>query len=358
MKKCLALALAALLLVVSGGALAQSYSLPYAGLTLSLEGAQVMLEGLPEGALLTAQWPDGARATLYASPLSPTDALPEGALPLAEAPDFAALSGAPEVGGVPAPCLWLYAEQQGMRYRIEVTGAPMERLYEAGIALAQGLEFVGMPYFWLEAGAGFDPVADDGQVTPLALPDFSPDTWLDRTEITVQTLPGAEVTLRTAATTLYGTADANGLSHFTVSTHREQHYTYTIAAAAEGRAPTEREITIARRYDAVALEAYYRQQSFPLSRYGYDRVVRSPGGVAEKAVTFRGEVTAIGASEGFPCLLLRAQYASAGVRNAPVWVLLATPLQAQVGDTYTVYGHFRGDLMEEAPVVIGRVFID
>ncbi|MDR0897119.1 MAG: hypothetical protein LBN04_04610 [Oscillospiraceae bacterium] len=358
MKKRLALALAALLLIIGGGALAQSYSLPYAGLTLALEGAEVTLQGLPQGALLSAQWPDGARAMLYADLLAEGEGMPEGAQPLAEAPGFAALEGAPEVAGIPTPCLWLYAAREGLIYRIELTGAPLPRLHEAGIALAQGLTFTDLPDFWPQAGAGFDPVADDGQLTPLALLDFTPETWLDETTLTLQTLPGAQVTLRTAADSLRATADANGLCRFTVSTRREQVYAYVLTAAAEGRTPTERGMSITRRLDEKALEAFYRQYAFPISRYGYETVLRNPGRVAGEAVTFRGRVEAVGASDGFPCLLLATNNPSAGVWQNPVWVLLAAPLQAEVGDIYTVYGNFRGDLIEEAPAVIGRLFYD
>jgi hypothetical protein len=357
MKRCLALALAALLLVIGGGALAQSVSLPYAGLTLALEGAEVILDGA-QGALLSAQWPDGVRAVLYAAPLAEGGALPEGAQPLAAAPGFAALEGAPEVGGVPTPCLWLYTAQQGQCYRIEVTGAPLNRLYEAGTALAQGLAFVGLPDFWPQAGAGFAPVPDDGSATPLALPDFAPETWLDETTLAVQTLPGAQVVLRTASDALVATADAQGLCDFTVSTRREQVYAYTLTATAEGRASTERALTLARRLDEKALDAFYKQYAFALSRYGYDAVCRNPARFAGEPVTFRGRVEAIGASEGFPCLLLQTSNPSAGVWRDPVWVLLAAPLQAQVGDICTVYGNFRGELMEEAPLVIGRLFYE
>lgn len=413
MKKgaCLALALA-LCLAVAGSALAQTYSFVGEGVRLraenswtvltpqTLEARADMLSRLgadiavlradyaANHTLLEAYLPQGAQVALAAVQTEQSAAWQDVAY-MSEADKAAFAQGfarapyenagwaqglpgyyqyewALQASGTPVAFAGLATVAQGTLYTLVASGAAdVAALHAANREVAARMEYTGMGTQVGEAPAAPDApadVADDGVVTPLAMKDFSTVTYEDATVLALQTLPGADVTLRTASDTLRGRADEQGVHTFRVSTRRESVYSYTAIAQAQDRKASELQINVERRLSPEDQEASYRKSARQVAVYGYSNLVGAPAQYAGQAVTFRGQVADFTDFEGFPCALVYTDNPSKGVWRNPVWVIVTEPMQLAQGDVYTMYGDIRGDAMAyaqagesgQAPIVVSR----
>lgn len=412
-KRWVSLLLAAALLACAGGALAEAYSFPYAGVRLqagedwtvlapaTLAGQKGLLAqlGTDMEALLSdyaashtvfeVYLPEGMQVALTAVQTQQSAAWDEVAAmneadkarfeeALAQQPyqnagwaedalGFMRYEWMLEAGGMPVSFAGLITVRQGALYTLTASGAAvdMEALHEANLRVLYALTFLG-----LIEGQPVDvetetvlSIEDDGSATPLALVDYTPVSYAEDTVLTVRTLPGAELTLRTANDTLRGKANAEGLHRFTVSTKRETVYTYTLTAQAEGRAASALEVWVDRQLAPEAQAAAYRKAARTIASLGYDALLASPDAFAGEAITFRGAVGGFVEISGFPCALVYTENPSQGVWQRPVCVLLTEPIPLEAGDIRTMYGDIRGDLLPytdaqgkagEAPVIILR----
>lgn len=408
-----------LVTLLACGALADSYSFPYAGIRLDAETDWVVLtpETLSDNEAVLAQLgaqpnvlaadyaanhtvfevylPAGGQVSLSALQTEETEKW--GAIANMTAEDRAAFEaafgGAPyrqagwseampgyfaatwalEAGGVPVTFASLMTVRQGMLYTLTASGAQMdaEALQSANATVLAHIFFQGST----SAPASVDkatsvvvvPVEDDGRVTPMELVGYDGVTYEETTTIQVRTLPGAEVILRTATDALRGRADEEGMQRFQVSTKRESVYTYNVTAQAEGRTASSMDIAIDRQLTPEAQEDAYRKSARQISAYGYTNMVGAPEAYGGKPVTFRGRVGEITDMGGLPCALIFTENPGKGVWRSPIWVLLTDATQLNVDDIRTVYGDIRGDAMpytdgngetQQAPVVVGRTILN
>lgn len=251
-------------------------------------------------------------------------------------------------GGAPVTFARLTTVRQGAQYALTAMGVnqPVDALHEANRAAAAALTFLGMRVGAPGAYGVADlpaPVPDDGEGTPIALVDFTGVSLADTCAITVQTLPSAELTLRTATNALRGRADEEGRYTFSVSTRREINYDYTLTAKAEGRKETQLALAVERRLTGDALEAAYRNSARELTHNLYAAVAADVAGSAGQAVFFRGQVVALMDVGGFPCALFFTDNPNRGVWRNPVWVVLTTEINLVPGEVRTIYGDLRGD---------------
>lgn len=410
------LVIAALLVVCCmQGALADSFSFPYAGIRLdapaewtvltpdTLEAHESMLAQLgadmktlqadyaanhtvleaylPEGIQVslsavqteqTAQWDSVARmseadrdAFLEAFSQPPY----ENAAWSETMPGYLQCSWSLEAGGIPVSFAGLMTVRQGMLYMFTASGASVtaEALQEANAAVLARVYFqgTGTAPVTVETATAvvITPVTDDGKNTPIELLDFEGVTYEDTSVLKVRTLPNTEIILRTATDSLRGRADEEGLQQFQVSTKRESVYTYTIWAQAEGRGASELDVALERQLTPEAQEAAYRRSARQIDVYGYSNLVGAPEAYGGKPVTFRGRVGDFAEIGGFPCVLIYTENPGRGVWRSPMWVLMTEAVELNVDDIRTVYGDIRGDTMPyktedgeelQAPVVVSH----
>ncbi len=332
---------------------------------------------LPDGAqvrLSIASLPDGITAAEFGLMTQPeADALIaiyqrapfESAAFISDPPGALTCEWLLDAGGTPLPCAYLVTVRQGALYTLSAMGAGLDAatLHAANREVYRALTFVGTRAEGTAAEtAQALPAAipADGVVTPLSFRDFTGVTETDLTTIYIQTAPGAEVTLKTASDTLRGRADDDGRHQFTVSTRRDSVYTYTAVVKAQDLKESELPISIERRLTGEALAEAYRRDAQLLSKIGYDRVVENPAEYQGRTAQVRGQVAAVSEANGYPCLLVLSVNQGRGNWTHPVWVVLAEPFEAKVGDTVSAYGELRGDTLPtdggDAPVLVGRYF--
>ncbi|MCL1796527.1 MAG: hypothetical protein FWG37_06515, partial [Clostridia bacterium] len=234
-----------------------------------------------------------------------------------------------EADGVPMLSSMLVTVERGTLFRLTATGKNLsaETLHTANLDVSQMTTF--LPFDEAEILRDRVPVIpdmipDDGLTTPLSLHDFSGVTTSDLTHIFIQTLPAAELLLRTANDTLRGRADAEGGHMFAVSTLREIEYSYTILATAEGRTQSAIDFTIERRIDDENYEAAYRRRAFQIDRIGYANIKNAQVGTT---IQLRGKVGDFSSLSGYPCVLIFTQNPRLGVWEAPLWIQLVVPFE-------------------------------
>lgn len=253
-----------------------------------------------------------------------------------------------EAGGEIARFAKLITVERGALYQLTATGRglTMEALHEANLRVLGMITFIPQPEFAVaEAAAAIQTPAaieDDGVCTPIALVDFSGVTQSDSTELQIETLPGADLTLATANDTLRGRADGQGRHAFSLSTRRTMEYQYTLAAEADGRVASSMEIRLERRLDPEVAENAYRRNAKLVEQIGYAGIEKTPVGTA---VTFRGKALDFSALYGYPCALIYTQNPRVGVWEAPLWVRLLSPVLIELEGVYTVYGGISGETL-------------
>lgn len=290
----------------------------------------------------------------------------------ADSPGYIRYDWTLEAGGTPVAFAGLATVAQGMLYTLTASGAELSTgsLHEANAMVLSRLTFLGSTLDPDEEIASIvlpRPVEDDGAVTPIAMVDFDGITYEETTSLVIQTLPNADLTLRTATDALRGRADEAGRHTFRVSTRRESLYTYTITAESEGRKASQLEIALDRQLTPEAKEDAYRRSAQQIETYGYGNLIGAPDAYAGRPITFRGRVEAFADLEGFPCALVYTENPGRGVWKSPMWVLLTEAIQLEKDDMRTVYGDLRGDTLpytdmegndQVAPVVVGRSLVE
>lgn len=313
-------------------------------------GAQVRLtcvdSDLPESVWMT----DAQRQAFVAS----YDHAPYENVAFSEAaPGWLQMSWSFETEGATVRFFSLATVCQGALYRLTAAGAGLDAaaLGEGCLSVLKNVSFLGTR-LTLSAEEGDvadvtlpEPIADDGAVTPLSLPDFNGLSTQDIFTLTVRSLPGAELTLTTPTDSLRGAADANGLHDFTLSTKQTKVYAYTLAAKAEGRAASRMEIEIRRELTGEAREAAYRAGARAVDMSLYASVLAAPDKYAGQALSLRGKVVASRDLNGLPCVLVYSANPGTGVWRNPFWVLLRTTEQLEEGSIYNLYGDVRGDAL-------------
>lgn len=288
-------------------------------------------------------------------------------------PGWLAYDWSLEAGGVPIAFSAITTVENGLLITLTASGADIgyASLRDACARMRAALSFFDiLPGAAIEdapAGIVPEPIDDDGTATPLAMVAFDGVTYEDTTTLTLKTLPGAEVLLRTATDSLRGRADADGNHSFQVSTRRQSVYTYTLTAQAEGRRQSQLELAVDRRLTEAAKQEAYRKSAQQLYAYGYNNLVGAPEAYAEKPVTFRGRVSGFAELGGFPCVLIYTDNPGRGQWRNPIWVMLTEAAMLAIEDIRTIYGDLRGDAMpytdedgveRTAPVVIARSILE
>lgn len=258
--------------------------------------------------------------------------------------------------------------QNGVLYTVTAEGSlPREALYAAGETVLEALLFFPPQETEEEGGETLpDPVMDDGEKTPIALVDFTGMTDADLTPITIQTLPGAELVLKTATDTLRGRAGADGLHTFNLSTRRNTVYAYTLTAAAEGREASVMDIAVSRVLTGEALASAYRSSARFLDSALYAEVSEAPGQYAGMVLQIRGKMAAFVDQDGLPYALVHTINPSTGVWRNPVWVRLYNAGPLVLEEVYTLYGDLTGETAPytdaagetyEAPVLLLTILV-
>ena len=281
-----------------------------------------------------------------------------------DAPGWLAMDWTLQSGATAARFSWLVTIRQGALYCLTAASsdAGYDALRAANLSVLAQLSFLG-ERFTLEADGADErvalpePVADDGRVTPIALPGFTGLSLEDTFDLTIETLPGAELTLLTAAGSLRGVADETGRHTYNLSTKQTKTYEYTLVAAAEGRAESRMEIALRRELTGEARAAAYRKSAKSLDEI-YPKVAKDPAAYRDQAVAFRGRAAEVRDLNGLPCALVYTANPGTGVWKDPVWVLLNSAETIVEGTVYTVYGDVRGDALpvpdaeDLAPVIV------
>ncbi len=276
-------------------------------------------------------------------------------------------------GGVLNGNALLLTLRAGNLYTLTSTGQgiPMEQLHKANEAVMNATVFLPPrpdSAFSGETNAGVvpTPIMDDGVVTPIQLIDFSPVTTADDTTITIESLPNADVLVKTANDTLRGKTDIDGRAGFTVSTRRQVAYSYTFTVEAPNRKASRLQVFLERHLTEAAKEEVYRLSARTLESIGYKAIVESPGSHVKKPIYFKGSAAGFTDLEGFPCLLLYTANPTPDAWTHPIWVILQTAVPLKEGDIRTVYGELRGDTLPytdadgnagEAPIVVCRSLV-
>lgn len=270
-----------------------------------------------------------------------------------------------QAGGAQARFSWLVSVRQGALYCLTASSADAsyDALRAANREVLARTTFLGARVGAQAAQAGEDrlvlpeTIADDGRVTPLSLPGFTGVSIEDTYPLTIETLPGAELTLLTAAGSLRGVADETGRHTYNLSTKQTKTYEYTLVAAAEGRAESRMEIALRRELTGEARAAAYRKSAKSLDEI-YPKVAKDPAAYRDQAVAFRGRAAEVRDLNGLPCALVYTANPGTGVWKDPVWVLLNSAETIVEGTVYTVYGDVRGDALpvpdaeDLAPVIV------
>lgn len=277
-----------------------------------------------------------------------------------------------EAGGIPVTFAGLMTVRQGMLYTLTASGAltSLESLRADNEAVLAQLYFQGSNVEAAPEATALNmpqAIPDDGVATPIALEGFESITYEDTTVLTIRTLPGTELVLRTATDTLRGRADETGLHKFQVSTKRETVYAYTISATAEGRRESRVDVAVERQLTLEAQEAAYKRSARQVNVYGYSNLVGAPEVYGGKPITFRGRVGGFMDLGGFPCVLIYTENPGRGVWRSPIWVMLTEAVPLAEDDIRTVYGDLRGDTLPytnengeqlQAPVVVSRSVLE
>ncbi len=419
MKRFLSLALGALLLLTAGTAFAAPYTFPDAGVRLDAGNDWTLLtpEGLAKDPAAAAQTgldaealratyatlhvlfeallPGGERVSLSVV-ATPETAAWDAAERMAEAdldaflaaysqPPYANTAWADtpvgwlqseytvDVDGAAQPHALLATVHAGKLYTLTATqqGGSVAALREANEAVSAALVFLSPKEdspFGNEDDTPPLPaaIADDGVVTPVELVGFTGVTLLDDTTVTIQSIPGADVIVKTPNDTLRHKVGEDGRVSYTVSTRREVVYDYTISVKASGRKTSELSYTIRRRMTDDALQAAYMKSARTLESIGYKAIVASPKAHANTPMVFRGKCAAFMDVDGTPYMLVYTAGLDGAGQN-PVWVMLKTAIPLAVGEVRTVYGELQGGTLpyiwpdgttEDVPVLICHSLVE
>lgn len=265
---------------------------------------------------------------------------------------------------------WLVTIRQGALYCLTASSAQADydALRAANLSVLAQLSFLG-ERFSLDADGAENtdvslpaPIADDGTVTPLSLPDFTGVSLEDSFDLTIESLPGTVLLLQTPTDSLRGLTDENGRYTYTLSTKQAKVYAYTLTAEAEGREKSSMAIEVQRELTGEARISAYRKNAVALEGL-YGKLTNDPSVYAGKTVTYRGKVAEIRDLNGLPCALIYSANPRTGVWTEPVWTLLISAETLSVGSLYTIYGDVRGDALPMpdaedgalAPVVICQI---
>ena len=282
-----------------------------------------------------------------------------------QAPEWLRVDWAVEADGTAVGFSWLVSVRQGALYCLSASGvdAGADALADANIEVLGALSFLGNRVTLAgeteeESVTLPQPVEDDGVVTPVMLPGFDGISLEDSYTLSIQTLPGAELTLKTPTDSLRATAGEDGSHAFTLSTKQTKVYAYTLTVQAEGREPTTMEIEIRRELTGEEQAKAYQAGAQALDTALYEKICASPDAYQGQALSLRGKVFSMRDVNGLPCALVYSSNPGTGVWRNPFWVLLQTASQVELEKVYNIYGDVRGDALpvegEEAlaPVIV------
>ena len=285
------------------------------------------------------------------------------------APGWLSMDWTLQSGDTAARFSWLVTIRQGALYCLTAASsdAGYDALRAANLSVLAQLSFLG-ERFTLEADGADErvalpePVADDGRVTPIALPGFTGLSLEDTFDLTIETLPGAQLSLQTPTGSLRGAAAEDGRHTFTLSTKQTKVYAYTLTAEADGREKSSMTIEVRRELTGEARLNAYRKSASALEGL-YEKIAKDPSSYKGQAVTFRGKCAEVRDLNGLPCALVYSANPGTGVWKDPVWVLLSSAEALTVDSLYTVYGDVRGDALPVpeaedgalAPVVLCQI---